>query len=155
MTLRYTLFLLCALSLGFVSTPGNTGNIISCNGFENCADGSVPLTNALLALEARMDALEVENTALKADNEALKVLLVGVSRITDDNTGQDTLRFANMNVQVVNGSGITGGAKTGTGNLIIGYNELRNDVANPDDRTGSHMLVIGIQNNYSAFGGME
>ena len=41
-----------------VITPSFGGDIISCDSFENCPDGSVPLTNALLELEARVDALE-------------------------------------------------------------------------------------------------
>ena len=80
-------------------------------------------------------------------------VLTGVSRTTDPNTGQDTLTFSNMNVQIVSGSGTTAGATTGTGNLIIGYNELRGW---GDDRSGSHMLVVGRNNNYTenSYGGM-
>jgi hypothetical protein len=143
MTFRNTLFLVCALSIGFVASPTYAGDIISCDSFENCPDGSVVPNNAILELQARMDALEAENAALKT-------LLAGVSRLIDPNTSQDTLRFTDMNVQVVNGSETTGSA-TGTGNFIIGYNELRGD---GNDRTGSHMLVVGDQHNYSSYGGM-
>jgi len=45
-----------------------------------------------------------------------------------------------------------GSNKNGTGNLIIGYAELRND--GTDDRTGSHNLVIGQLNNYAGWGGI-
>ena len=45
-------------TIGFATSPSHAGDLISCDSFENCPDGSVPLTNALLALEARMDALE-------------------------------------------------------------------------------------------------
>jgi hypothetical protein len=81
------------------------------------------------------------------------VLLAGATRGVDRKTGQDTLRFTNMNLQIVSGSGFTDGATTGTGNLIIGYNELRKS---GNDRDGSHMLVIGSLNNYTsaAYGGM-
>ena len=80
-------------------------------------------------------------------------VLTGVSRGTDPNTGKDTLTFSNMNVQIVSGSGSTDASTTGMGNLIIGYNELR---GSGDDRSGSHMLVIGQSNNYTAssYGGM-
>ena len=83
-------------------------------------------------------------------------VLGGVTRGIDPNTAQDTLTFTDMNVQIVNGSGTTSGATTGTGNLIIGYNELRTFMDDVNDRTGSHMLVIGENNNYTAnsFGGM-
>ncbi len=35
--------------------------------------------------------------------------------------------------------------------MIIGYNEER---GSGDDRTGSHMLVVGRENNYTRYGGM-
>jgi hypothetical protein len=97
----------------------------------------------------------------------LETLLVGVSRLTDPNTSQDTLQFSNMNVQIVDGTGSTGGTPRGTGNLIIGYNELRDEslasVPCPSDvdtefwcnrRTGSHMLVVGYRANYTSYGGI-
>ena len=90
--------------------------------------------------------------ALEARIAALEALLADVTRGNDPNTGQVTLTFTNMNVQIVNGN-TTIGDTNGRGNLIIGYNALRGD---GDDRTGSHMLVIGDENNYTAdsFGGM-
>ena len=108
MSLKSILALVCALSIGFASLPSYAGDIISCDSFENCPDGSEPLTNKLIQLENKIDALEE--------------LLAGVSRGVDPNTSQDTLTFTNMNVQIVNGSGGTDGETTGTGNLIIGYN---------------------------------
>lgn len=83
--------------------------------------------------------------------EDLVALLSGVSRGGDPETGVDTLTFNGMNVQIVNGAGSTD-SSTGTGNLIIGYNEARNDGS--DDRSGSHMLVQGRENNYSSYGGL-
>jgi hypothetical protein len=145
MSAKAGLSLFIVFFISIATSPVHSGDIISCDSFENCPDGSVPLTNAILELQARMDVLEAENAELKA-------LLAGVSRITDPNTSQDTLRFTNMNVQIVSGSGATGGAKTGTGNLIIGYNELRDGF--PNDRSGTHMLVVGSMNNYSEFGGL-
>jgi hypothetical protein len=88
MSIKSTLLFFVAVFIGLTSLPSYSGDIISCDSFENCPDGSVPLTNALLALEARMDALEVENAELKA-------LLTGVSRAVDPNTNQDTLTFGN------------------------------------------------------------
>ena len=129
------LFLACFFV--FATSPSYASDTISCDSFEGCADGSVDVTNQLLQMQAEI--------------EQLKALLAGVSRGVDPNTSQDTLTFTNMNVQVVSGSGDTYGAVTGTGNLIIGYNELRGV---EDDRTGSHMLVIGRMNNYSSYSGM-
>jgi len=137
MLIKHTILLFAALLTGYLISPSYSGDIISCDSFENCPDGSEPLTNQLIQLENKIDALEE--------------LLAGVSRGVDPNTGQDTLTFSNMNVQVVNGSGYTSGTTTGTGNLIIGYNELR---GSEDVRIGSHMLVLGDTNNYSGFGGI-
>lgn len=94
------------------------------------------------------DLTGIENAIAYYDD-----LLDGVSRSDDDpNTGDtDTLRFSGMNVQVVNGSNSTESVN-GTGNLIIGYNELQpfGDLY----RSGSHMLVTGKYNNYLSYGGM-
>jgi hypothetical protein len=106
-----------------------------------------------------------ELSALESRIEELEGLLQDVSRLIDPNTGFDTIRFEGVNVQIVSGSGTTEGETSGTGNLIIGYNELREDLGEPVDcsdrwycdyRGGSHMLVIGSQNNYTSdsYGGM-
>ena len=106
-----------------------------------------------------------ELSALESRIEELEGLLQDVSRLIDPNTGYDTVRFEGVNVQIVSGSGTTYGETTGTGNLIIGYNELRETPAEPVDcsdrwycdyRGGSHMLVIGEWNNYTSdsHGGM-
>jgi len=106
-----------------------------------------------------------ELSALESRIEELESLLEDVSRLIDPNTGYDTVRFEGVNVQIVSGSGTTDGEASGTGNLIIGYNESREDLGEPvdcsdgyycDHRGGSHMLVIGSQNNYSSdsYGGM-
>ena len=129
---------LAMLLLGFTTSPSYSHDLISCDGLENCPDGSVPLTNTLLAMQAEIDELTT--------------LLAGVSRGTDPNTSQDTLTFTNMNVQIVSGSGTTDGETNGKGNLIIGYNEAGNP--NGDNKTGSHMMVGGSYNNYNSFGGM-
>jgi len=152
MLIKRILLPFVATFIGFAISPSYAGDIISCDSFENCADGSVPLTNALLALEARMDALEAENAALKTDNKEFKRILAGVTRLNDpDNFDMDTLRFTNMNLQIVSGTNSTNGLANGTGNLIIGYNEQR---ASGNDRSGSHMLVLGKRNNYSSYGGI-
>jgi hypothetical protein len=89
-----------------------------------------------------------ELSALESRIEELEGLLEDVSRLIDPNTGYDTVRFEGVNVQIVSGSGTTVGETSGTGNLIIGYNELRDNEANYRD--GSHMLVIGGPHNYTS-----
>mgnify|MGYP001816842319 CR=1 FL=1 len=98
-------------------------------------------------------------SALESRIEELEGLLQDVSRLIDPNTGVDTVQFEGVNVQIVNGTGTTDGEASGTGNLIIGYNESREASGQPvdcpdesgcDRRGGSHMLVIGEANNYTS-----
>jgi hypothetical protein len=55
------------------------------------------------------------------------------------------------NVYIRNGLGATvNNGFNGLGNLIVGYNEGRNQgTANPDVRTGSHNLIVGVGANYA------
>lgn len=57
-----------------------------------------------------------------------------------------TLRITGVDVQIVNGVG-TSLSANGVGNLVMGYNELRNDGS--DDHNGSHNIIAGTRNNYS------
>ena len=69
-----------------------------------------------------------------------------------------TIRFSEVNVQIVNGLGATNGNPgdpdspigmvNGLGNLIVGYNELL-PVGPSNDHTGSHNIVVGTDNNYT------
>jgi hypothetical protein len=54
------------------------------------------------------------------------------------------------NLHIRSGSGKTGGARNGLGNLIIGYNE--NGVS--ATRTGAHNLVIGTDHEYTSYAGL-
>ncbi len=83
--------------------------------------------------------------ALEARIAALEALFAGVTRAGDDIT------ISGANVHIVSGSGTTDGAVNGLGNLIVGYNELR---GSSDDRTGSHNIVVGKEQNYSSYGGL-
>lgn len=100
--------------------------------------------------------------ALEAKVAELETLLGSVYRLIDPNTGQDTLRFEGMNVQIVNGTEHTDQINQ-TGNLIIGYNETRIEVPEtcPDParfgcnrRGGSHNLILGFRNNYASSAGI-
>jgi len=131
MFLRTVLPSALAFVIGYTISPSYGVDTMFCNGFEEC-----PAADP--ALEARVAALEA--------------LLANVSRGTDPNTGQDTLKLTGMNLQVVDGTNNTDGPPNGKGNVIIGYNELGNPLG--DYRTGSHMLVIGRYNTYTSYGGM-
>ncbi len=109
---------------------------------------------------AKIKTLQEELDRLRISNADLESTLEGVTRLTDPNTGQPTIRFSGVNVQIVNGLGRTNGLDNiyegnqkvnGLGNLIVGYNELQgNDL---DNRTGSHNIIVGLWNNYSSCGG--
>jgi hypothetical protein len=76
---------------------------------------------------------------------ALEEMLEHFSREGDD------IFITGANLHVRNDTGTTDGTPDGLGNVIIGYNELR---GTDDDRSGSHMLVVGKELNYSSFGGL-
>jgi hypothetical protein len=67
------------------------------------------------------------------------------------------------NLRIVNGLGRTDcGTDTdpipscpnGVGNLIVGYNEPRHPGFGETIRTGSHNVVVGMEHNFSRFGGL-
>ncbi len=60
-----------------------------------------------------------------------------------------TISGANLNIN--SGSGTTAGIINGLGNLVVGYNEVR---GSGDDRTGSHNIIVGYQQNFSSYGGL-
>ena len=74
---------------------------------------------------------------------ALTNLFVNFSR--DGNE----IYITGANLHIVNGLNGTD-STNGLGNLIVGYNELRGA---GDDRSGSHNVVIGSEENFSSFGG--
>src|SRR5262249_9557941 len=65
-------------------------------------------------------------------------------------SGYDSV-VSGARLRVVYGVGATA-TENGLGKVIIGYNEPRADTGN--DRSGSHMLVVGAENNYSRWGGI-
>ena len=85
------------------------------------------------------------NGNLEARLAFLENLLAEVGKNDDGD-----LVIEGINVCIVNGMGATE-TVNGKGNVIIGYQELRG-VGN--DRSGSHMLVVGMENNYSTYGGI-
>ena len=79
--------------------------------------------------------------------------------VDEDGNTAKTICFSGVNVQVVNGTNSTDGDVNGLGNLIVGYQELRgadddDETDDTNDRSGSHNLVVGKQNNYSIWGGL-
>jgi hypothetical protein len=80
----------------------------------------------------------------------LATLETKLARVFVVNGGNDIV-ISGANLNIVNGGGNTQTAN-GLGNLILGYNEARG--GGLDQRTGSHNLVLGQQNNYTSFGGI-
>ncbi|MFP6739239.1 MAG: hypothetical protein VCD34_10925 [Planctomycetota bacterium] len=110
------------------------------------AAGAVELEVAIAANAAAMAAIR----GLEQEEEAVLSHLSVVQLPVDDQGGTArTIRLSGANLQVVNGSGETEGDGGGLGNLIVGYQEPRE---NGNDRTGSHNLVVGRRNNYSSWG---
>ena len=76
--------------------------------------------------------------------------------------GLQEVVITGANLRIVNGLGRTDctdndghpipDCPNGLGNLIVGYNELREFRENI--RTGSHNVVVGMQHNFSRFGGV-
>jgi len=124
---------------------------------------------------AELAALQARNEELEARLARMERLLASVSLVH----GGQTVRFAGVNVQIVSGSGSTAAdPPNGLGNLIVGYNELREGEGSCDEtvgptceyphtscpggdynwcncvnsRWGSHNVIIGKGNNYTSWG---
>jgi hypothetical protein len=129
-----------------------------------CLMSAVPQAHAVTG------ALCIKNTL----NGSLKLRATGICKSKEIQIGSfdgTTLQFSGINVQVVSGAGKTDGAVNGKGNLIVGYNEPGSCVvaqtlcnSNADcggsdscaiggPKTGSHNLIVGAPNSYSAYGG--
>ena len=118
---------------------------LMCDG--ECASLDPRVTELETSLAATQTALAQVQAQLASTTTALtsvQALLSGVSRT------EEALVLTGANLQVVDGSGTTAGPPNGLGNIIIGYNEATLG----QDRTGSHNLVVGIEHDYTAFGGI-
>src|SRR5205823_2986212 len=96
------------------------------------------------AMADRMAAVENKLRAMAFDDAANEVVITGA------------------NLRIVNGLGDTQ-TTNGLGNVIVGYNERRQDFPNcsgstdplcTDTRTGSHNVVVGRAQNFASFGGL-
>jgi len=81
---------------------------------------------------------------------ALERTLTHVSSVPGEG-GQPEVVITGANLRIVNGRRGTATAN-GVGNLLVGYNEPRDDGDN--ERTGSHNVVVGLGHNFSSFGGL-
>jgi hypothetical protein len=123
--------------------------------------GLAVLTWALPSGTAQEETSERGQKGLAHRVAALEKLLKHVSREGNE------IFITGANLHIVNGLGQTDygfedepipNCPNGLGNLIVGYNESRDDPVNPpvnpDVRTGSHNVVVGKLHNFSRFGGL-
>ncbi|WP_422126549.1 hypothetical protein [Thioalkalivibrio sulfidiphilus] len=99
---------------------------------------------------ARIGELEEEIQALRGSNVFAMAEYVEVMPDPHVLNGT-TIRFSGVNLQIVNGEGITESIN-GLGNIIVGYNEPH--MVGETDKSGSHNFVGGSGNAYSSFGGL-
>jgi len=99
---------------------------------------------ALLGFPLQSGKAQYEDTDLAQRIAALEYKLQYVTG------GANEVVITGANLRIVNGLGATD-TTNGLGNLIVGYNELR--LFEPNERTGSHNVVVGTRHNFSRFGG--
>jgi hypothetical protein len=110
------------------------------------ARGVVAQDEESLYLPVVVNAAQVES--LETRVAALEYKLQHVTASTD------AITVTGANLWVVNGTGGTDAVTNGLGNVIIGYNETGPDPLWHSERSGSHMLVVGKQLNYTGCGGV-
>lgn len=124
-------------------------------------------------VNANFDALISMINELKAENESLKTRIETLEDSPvqemaqflevhpnpsqmplDTGTQGPLIRFKEVNVQIVNGTGITSSSidpPNGLGNLVVGYDKRR---SGDSQKTGSHNLIIGDAHNYTSHAGL-
>lgn len=85
-------------------------------------------------------------------NQELLTYLQSLKKYLKVEAPAKRLLVSGADLQIVNGSGQTS-SPNGTGNLIVGYNEIRSG-ATFSSRKGSHNLVIGSGHAYDSAGGI-
>jgi hypothetical protein len=104
----------------------------------------------LVSLPMASGTAQDESSEYSGIRKRLAALEYKLQHIT---SGPDDVTITGANLRIVNGLGDTE-TTNGLGNLIVGYNEPRPPVFGPDNRTGSHNVVVGKFDNFSSFGGL-
>ena len=117
------------------------------------------------AADAQSGPLADRLAAWREEMATLRDTLVPMTtymKSATDAQGIPEVVITGANLRIVNGLGSTGctddegepipNCPNGLGNLIVGYNEERPFELNT--RTGSHNVVVGMQHNFSSFGGL-
>jgi hypothetical protein len=112
--------------------------------------------NPLDAATPWSQARTVSGPALLTEGEVktLQGILPCIKSVEKGIDEKPTVQFHGCNVQIVNGEGATE-TTNGAGNLVIGYDELRETGVNEfAPQTGSHNLVVGISQSFTTYGGL-
>ncbi|HEX5646866.1 MAG TPA: hypothetical protein VFX56_07835 [Nitrospira sp.] len=115
------------------------------------------LDGKIVTLDGKMTVLDGKTLTVETKlGDVEKKMIPDLDKYVSVNTTEMNgvkgphLVFRGVNVHVQSGANTTADTTSGLGNLIIGYNE-----ANPAQlRTGSHNLVGGTHNGFSAYGGL-
>lgn len=128
------------------------GDVSTLNGQVSALQANDSAQDAAIAtLEARADGhdSQLSNLSNRYDQLDLDLAVVEGKTAAMSATATD-VTFTGVNLHIVDGSGDTGGAVNGRGNLIIGYNENTLGYS----RSGSHNLVVGEEHGYTSYGGL-
>lgn len=116
----------------------------------------VGLAEIISDLQASISALEAENSAQAVLIAELQNSsgggIEGLDTYLSVDEATNTVLISGANLQVVSGGGYTEAPVNGTGNVIIGYDEI--DPFDGIGKTGSHNLVIGRKNSYTSHSGI-
>ena len=112
------------------------------------------LQTALTTANTNITALQTALTAVQGNHALALGPFVSVDSGAENGLAGPNVIISGANVHIESGSGTTVDS-TGLGNLVIGYDE---DSIEPStinvNRTGSHNLIVGPQNEFTASGGM-
>ncbi len=135
------------------------------------------LLNTIAQLQTDVDNIDSRVGAIESSNVMAMDAYIQITTPDPNANSGALITFEGVNLQIVNGTGQTNQVN-GLGNLIIGYNALRqkaglrstcslgqywNDPTNctanggiwgKNFKTGSHNLIVGDQNAYSSYGGI-
>ena len=122
--------------------------------------GTATTTHAPSVLQDLLDRISALETALAAETVArfnadvmlATVIMKHMDLLEHFSRDGDDISITGANLHIVNGTGDTDGLVNGLGNVIVGYNQSRTDPSIvPDDRTGSHMVVVGATTTSNGF----
>jgi len=132
--------------------PGEVGGSVECASASDCdgicATGATALIGTECSQNFECNSQGSSDGVCSSGSTCQEYALMTIS-------GNDVY-FAGFNVHIRSGSGATDGdtgsgpTTNGLGNLIVGYDES----LGPEDKSGSHNLVVGPYHTYSAYGGL-